>query len=246
MTWNKKNRQFALSCGLRPSSEKLAHWIICRTNNFKPTEKLIDLRDFNREIGKDRLQGEYDRKTIKEAIAQLDELTYGWFTIVKSHTWALHTVLVRPVEMALQNKSQLLGAAPKLKAGNPMFSKEHKKASRELLLQNISKLDSLLQNLGLKYSPDALMRIWRYAGQKMSEVENAVSYMLECHNEKLERQSSINDEPLGITTPKGWLHDCLKHGWHIFKDEPIMLPRFDSVGAITNFIKELSSRSCQT
>ena len=66
-----------------------------------------------------------------------------------------------------------------------MFSNAHKKRSRELLLQDISKLDSLFKKLGMNYTPDALMRLWRYAGKKKSEVEKALEYMLFCHNQKL-------------------------------------------------------------
>ncbi|MEY2833330.1 MAG: hypothetical protein RLZZ574_2589, partial [Cyanobacteriota bacterium] len=86
MNWNKKTQQFALSCGLRPSSKELAQWILRKLQSDETTTKLIDLKDFNKYIGGCRANP-YDPKTVKEAIAQLNELTYGWFTITKSHNW---------------------------------------------------------------------------------------------------------------------------------------------------------------
>ncbi|MDJ0593353.1 MAG: hypothetical protein QNJ72_25765 [Pleurocapsa sp. MO_226.B13] len=241
MTWNKKKQEFALSCGIRPSTIQLTQWILRRVNDFQASEKIIDLREFNSWVGKHRLLGKYDRKTIKEAAAQLNDLTFGWITILKSYTWSVHKILVRPVEIARSNKSQSLGKTPKLPTLNSMFDASHKKRSREQLLQNISKLDTLFSKLGMKYTPDALMRLWRYADKQMSNVETAIEYMLNCHREKLDE----NQDDRGVRKPKGWLHDCLKYGWYINWDtEPdIQLPYFDSILEIANFVKGISNQT---
>jgi hypothetical protein len=221
MTWNKKNDQFALSCELRPSSSLLLRWILRRAKLNQVDEIEIDLRTFNAWIAKNRGR-EFDRKTLKEAIAQLDEKTKGHVLITKSYTWGIHKILVRPLFMVLQQDSQKEEGTPKSATGNPMFDADHKKLARELLLQNISKLDTLFQKLGMKYTQDALMRIWRLAGKNLSEVKNAVQYMLTCHAKKLEQSQGLNNEPQGITTPRGWLHECLKYGWHHSDDEVIL------------------------
>jgi cytochrome c556 len=216
MTWNKKNDQYALSCGLRHSSERLLRWLLWRAKRGEVCEIEIDLRVFNQYIAHDRPRP-YDRKTLKEALAQLDEKTQGHILITKSYTWAIHKIIIRPIEMVIQQNSQIGDKLPKLVTGNPMFDADHKKQSRELLLQNISKVDSLFQKLGMRYTQDALMRIWRLAGKNMSNLSDAVTYMLQCHAEKLRRTEHL-DEPEGVTTPKGWLHDCLKYGWHTVND----------------------------
>lgn len=217
MTWNKRYDQYALSCGLRQSSERLQRWVLRRAKRGEVCEIEIDLRVFNKYIEGDRGRG-YDRKTLKEALQQNDELTGGLILITKSYTWAVHKIIVRPLEIILQKNSQSGDKSPKLATGNSMFSDDHKKQSRELLLQNISKLDFLFQKLGMKYTNDALMRIWRLAGKSLSEVKNAVEYMLKTHSLKL-KQSECLDEPEGIRTPKGWLHECLKYGWHTTNDQ---------------------------
>jgi hypothetical protein len=222
MSWNKKNDHFASSCGLRQSSEKLIRWLLRRAKSGEVSEIEIDLRVFNQEIARHRDRGGYDRKTLKEAIAQLDEKTQGHVLITKSYTWTIHKILVRPLFIVLEQKSQNGEAAPKLKTGNPMFSADHKKLARELLLQNISKLDSLFRKLGMKYTQDSLMRIWRLSGKNLTEVKSAVQYMLTCHAKKLEQSEGLNNEPQGITTPRGWLHECLKYGWHHGQDEVIL------------------------
>lgn len=223
MTWNKKNQQFALSCALRPSTKELAQWILRRCNDYEATEKIIDLRDFNSWIAKIRPQGEYDRKTIKEAIAQLNESTHGWIVILRSYTWAIHQIVVFPVQKAIDAKSQKWDSSPKLPTGQPMFDGDRKKSTRDLLLQNISKLDSLFKKIGLIYTQDALLRIWRMSGKKLDEVKNAIAYMLKVHAQKLDEASITNTEAKGIFKAKGWLHDCIKYGWHQL-DEDVELP----------------------
>ncbi len=121
-----------------------------------------------------------------------------------------------------------------------MFDGKRKKKSNELLLQNISRLDTLLKSLGMKCNQETLHRMWRYAGKKMSEVENAVEYMLKCHKEKIEQSESLNGEKKGIFKPIGWLHDCLKYGRHIDVNENVELPFFDSILALSNFVKGIS------
>lgn len=245
MTWTKKHEEFCLKQKLRPSTLILLRWILRRSNSVKVDEIEVDLRIFNAWVAKKRGRG-FDRKTLREAIAQLDEKTQGLILITKKYSAWIFKLMVRPLNLVLAQSSRNAGKSPKPPTGNPMFSGDRKKASREQLLQNISKLDSLFKKLGMNYTPDSLMRIWRFAGKKMSEVENAVEYMLRCHNEKLERSSSIQGEPEGIPSPKGWLHDCLKYGWHINKDESIQLPRFDSIKAISNFIRDISPKlSCR-
>lgn len=233
MSITKKNQQFARSCGLRPSSKELAYEILRKCDRYKSTEKLIDLREFNREIGRDRPKGEYDRKTIKEALAQLDESTYGWFTILKSHTWALHTVLVRPVEYAQNKKSQSLGKAPKLIRGNPMYSEQYKKLVDEQQQQDISKLDNLLSKLGLKYTPDNLARIWRLTGRSWSEIAKAIEYMLHANSTQTD----------GVRNPQGFLMESLKCGWHkgfgLMYEGAVKLPYFSYGQQIADYVDNL-------
>ena len=231
MTWNKKNQQFALSCDIRRSSIELLQWILRKTDDYKTTEKLIDLKDFNKWIGKYRPKGKYDPKTVKEAIAQLNDSTFGWVVIVKTHNWHLHQILVRPVQFAIQEKSQTSENVPKPKPRNAMYSDVHKKRLALLLQQNISKLDSLLSNIGLTYNQSSLRRIWAIVGQKLEPIERAVEMML--------YQNSV--KPDSIANPKAWLIACLKDGWHHTFDLHYSpdLPKFDSVGGIARYVREV-------
>lgn len=222
MTWNKKNQQFALSCGLRPSSKEFMQWVLRRAKPGQVSEIEIDLRVFNKFIERDRGRG-YDRKTLKEVLAQVDEKTHGLILITKSYTWAIHKIIIRPLEIILQEKSSTEGKTPKVSTVESMFNADHKNRVKELLLQNISKLDSLFKKLGMNYTPDALIRIWRMAGKSMTNIKQAVEYMLCTHADKIERSPESIGEIQGITTPKGWLHNCLKYGWHQVQDE-VTLP----------------------
>ena len=160
MTWNKRYDQFALSCGLRHSSERLLRWVLRRAKANQVCEIEIDLRVFNRFIERDR-DRPYDRKTIKEALAQLDEKTQGLILVTKSYTWAIKKVIVRPLAVVLQTNSQTGDKSLSLNCGNPMFSEDRKKAIALQQQQDISKIDSLFNEVGLRYDQNALLRIWK-------------------------------------------------------------------------------------
>ena len=246
MSWTKKHDKFARACRFTQSMEHLARWQLRRAKLNETTEIEIDLHQFNAEIAKDRDKGGYHRKTLSVALSRLDSESGGMFTIIKSYSPWVHKVLIRPLSFLAKLKSAKSGLAPKPKTANPMFSAKHKKRAKELLLQNISKLDSLLRSVGMNCNQETLHRMWRYADRKMSNVQEAVEYMLCTHKEKLERTTVSNfnsygepdiDMGKGITSPIGWLHDCLKYFWHINHEQEIELPYFDSISAISNFVK---------
>jgi hypothetical protein len=193
------------------------------------TEVEIDLRLTNRWIGKVRARGEFHRKTITTAIAQLDDKTQGMITILKRYNPWIYKILVRPLALVEGIQSAKCASIPLRATGNPMFDGDHKNRSRELLLQNISKLDSLFKKLGMFYNHESLMRIWNMAGKKMSEVKGAVEYMLKVHADKIQRAKEIGVDSVselqekGITTPRGWLIRCLEGFWH-HKQQEALLP----------------------
>jgi hypothetical protein len=234
MTWNKKNDQFALSCGLRPSSRLLLRWLLRRAKLNQVCEIEIDLRIFNSWIAKNRNKA-YDPKTIREAIAQLDDKTQGLILISKSYSPWVKKILIRPLEM-LEKKFPKKDLSPKLQTVESMFGDDRKKRVSEQQQQDISKIKHLFGSLGLKYTEDAIYRLWRYAGKKVDSVQKAVEYMLYCHGKKLQD----NSDSEGIPRPHGWLNECLKYGWHqeagFYVDGGVELPYFGERGAIAEFI----------
>jgi hypothetical protein len=229
MTWNKKNDQFALSCELRPSATLLLGWILRRAKKNQVDEIEIDLRVFNAWIAKNRDRGGFDRKTLKEAIAQLDEKTKGHVLITKSYTWAIHKILVRPLFFVLQQDPQNEEGTPKLPTGNPMFGEDHKIRVYEQQQQDISRIDHLLRQVNLIFDRDALYRIYRLANQKVDEVVNAIELLL-CRNSSK-----------AISKPNGFIIECLKKGWHLTFNplyEP-ELPRFRDMADLREFSDKL-------
>ena len=231
MTWNKKNDQFALSCGLRQSSERLQRWLLRRAKPNEVCEIEIDLRVFNQFIARDRDRGGYDRKTLKEALAQLDEKTQGLVLITKSYTWAIHKVQIRPLQIVLQQNSQNGNGSPKLKTGNPMFSEEHKKRAIEQQQQDISILKAMFDNLGLNYTYDAIVKLWRNAGKKVEDVKRAVEMMLHAHSTQVEP----------VRTPEAWLVRCIERKWYekFSLYYQAKLPRFTNCSEIEQFVTGL-------
>jgi hydroxymethylpyrimidine pyrophosphatase-like HAD family hydrolase len=231
MTWNKKNDQFALVCGLRPSSRLLLRWILRRAKLNQVGEIEIDLRVFNAWIAKNRGRA-YDAKTIREAIAQLDEKTQGLILVTKSYTPWIKKILVRPLEIVLQIIRQKQGKHPKLKTGNAMYSDEHKKRLALQQQQDISKLDSILSGVGLRFTLDNLQKLWRMAGKSFTEIKTAIEYLLHAHNTQKTPISNVH----------GWLVESLKHGWHKgfnLNYVALELPKFNSSDQIANFVDAL-------
>jgi hypothetical protein len=58
---------------------------------------VIDLRKFNDWVGKKRGRP-YEPKMLKQAIAQLDERSDGAIVILNSYNWAIHRIIISPVE----------------------------------------------------------------------------------------------------------------------------------------------------
>ncbi|MBW4535509.1 MAG: hypothetical protein KME09_16355 [Pleurocapsa minor HA4230-MV1] len=231
MTWNKKNDQFALACGLtRQSTLLMLRWILRRAKPNEVGEIEIDLRIFNAWVAKNRGRP-FDPKTIREAIAQLDEKSQGLVLITKSYTPWIKKILVRPLENVLQNNAQEQGKYPKLKTSKPVYSDASKEKLNRLLQHNISKLADLLSKIGLIYNHCSLKRIWAIAGQKFDEIERGIELML--------YQNSI--KPGSITNPQAWLISCLKNRWFESFDLNYSpdLPKFESVKEISRFVREV-------
>lgn len=228
MSWNKKNDQFALMCGLRPSATLLLRWILRRAKLNQVDEIEIDLRVFNAWVAKNR-GTPFDRKTIREIIAQLDEKTWGMITITKDYTPWIKKVLVRPLEMVLQNNAQDSEQIPKLKSGNPMFSDDHKNKLLKQQQQDISKLDSILSNVGLRFTPDNLVKLWRLAGKSLSNMKSAIEYLLHAN--------STQKTPIG--NAKGFFTECLKYSWYkgFNLNYQTELPRFSTSRDLAEFVK---------
>ncbi|NJL51345.1 MAG: hypothetical protein HC930_02435 [Hydrococcus sp. SU_1_0] len=139
--------------------------------------------------------------------------------------------MVRPLEMILEKKSQTGDNAPKLPSGNPMFSEDHKKRAIEQQQQDISKLKTMFDNLGLNYTQDAIVKLWKNAGKKVEDVKRAVEMMLHAHSTQVRP----------VETPEGWLVTCIQCKWYekfnlYYQAE---LPRFASSSEIEQFVTGL-------
>ena len=231
MTWTKKHDEFCLRQKLRPSARVLLFWILRRTKQYHQISEIeIDLIVFNSWVAKKR-GTPYDPKTIREAINQRYERTNGLVLISKDYTPWVKKLIVRPLSLVTQKKPQKTGTIPQVNRSNPMYSDEHKKTSIEQQQQDISRLDSLLTKVGLKYDRNALCRIWRLADKTMANITQSVEFLLFRH--------STQREPIG--NPNGLLITCLTEKWYegfnlYYQTE---LPYFHSGSNISSFVSGL-------
>ena len=231
MTWTKKHDEFCLKQKLRPSAKVLLFWILRRTKQYHQISEIeIDLIVFNSWVEKWR-GTPYDRKTIKEAINQRYECTNGLVLISKDYTPWVKKLIVRPLSLVTQKKPQKTGTIPQVNGSNPMYSAEHKKAFIEQQQQDISRLNTLLTKVGLKYDRDALHRIWILADKTMANITQSVEFLLFRH--------STQREPIG--NPEGLLITCLRRklyeGFNLYYQTE--LPYFHSGSNISSFVTGL-------
>lgn len=234
MPWTKKHDEFSLARNFSESMSLITRYCLRRSSLSEPTEIELDLKTCNKWIGKHRVKGEFHRKTLGTAIANLDERSDGMFVILKSYSPWIHKVLIRPLAMVEKLESAKRASEPRVPTQKPMFDAEHKKRLAEQQQQDISKLDNIFRELGIIYSPDALVRIWRLAGKTITEVKNAIELML--------FQNSTQEEP--IRKPHGWLISCLKNGWQkgLNLYYQLDLPQFSSVQDLENFVGGICDR----
>ena len=163
--------------------------------------------------------------------------------VTKFYTWAIHKVLVRPLEIVPQEKSQFGDKTPKLNRGNPMFSEEHKQRLFKQQQQDISKINSLFKRIGIEFNYSALVNIWRMARKSVDEVKNAVKLLLFQHSTQKEK----------IESPHGWIFRCVQYGWqkglNLYYQSN--LPYFKSVQDLESFVdvggdKSTYQKPCQT
>ena len=235
MTWNKKHDEFAVARNFSESMSLIMRYCMRRSSLSEPTEIELDLKKCNKWIGRFRPLGEYHRKTLGTAIANLDERSDGMFVILKSYSPWIHKVLIRPLAFVEKLESAKRASEPKVPTPKPMFDALYKKRLAEQQQQDISKLDNLFRELGITYTQDALLRIWRLAGKKTDEVKNAIELML--------FQNSTQEEP--IRKPEGWLISCLKNGWQkgLNLYYQVQLPMFNSVKSIETFVDDICCRN---
>lgn len=214
----------------------LIMFILRRTKSGQTQNLEIDLRLFNTWLKRHRGNG-YDRKTLKAALIQLDELTKGLILVEKTYTWAIHRLLIRPLSFVLSQNSPKSEKTPQLPTLNPMFGGEHKKATAKQQQHNIAKLDALFQKVGINYDQHALLRIWRLAGKSMDSITEAVEMLLHRHSTQTDK----------INNPQGWIVNCLKYGWAKGFDlyYQAELPFFKSGEAIANFVRGAMGESTQ-
>lgn len=233
MNWTKKHDEFALARNFSESMSLITRFCLRRGKLSEPTEIELDLKQCNKWIGKHRVKGEFHRKTLGTAIANLDERSDGLFIILKSYSPWIHKVLIRPLAFVEELESAKRANSPKVPTVKPMFDADHKKRLFEQQQQDISKLDNIFRELGMVYTPDALVRIWRLAGKSLDEVKNAIELMLYEHSTSAK----------GVRKAHGWLITCLTKGWQkglnlYYQTE---LPYFKTVQDIEQFVDKIYS-----
>lgn len=235
MSWTKKHDEFSLARNFSESMSLIIRFSMRRSSLSEPTEIELDLKKCNKWIGKHRVKGEFHRKTLGTAIANLDERSDGMFVILKSYSPWVHKVLIRPLAMVEKLESAKRASEPRVITQKPMFDAEHKKRLALQQQQDISKLDNIFRELGIIYTPDALVRIWRLAGKSITEVKNAIELMIYEHSTSAD----------GVRKAHGWLISCLTNGWQkgLNLYYQVKLPQFSSVQEIDNFVGGIFDRN---
>ena len=225
MNWTKKHDELLNRFQLRPSTGQLWRWINRKIKSDISTELEIDLKKFNKWIAKDRGRG-YDPKTLKEALHQLLEQTNGLFVELKKVTWYYYKIIVRPLSFVAEKKSPESGKSPDITDPKPPFPGESPDQRLQQQQQNIDRVDNLFRKINMRYTRDALNRIWKLSGGSLDRIKQAIELLL------------YRNSTTKIRNPYGFVVESLRHGWQegfncYYEPE---LPRFSSVRELVKFL----------
>ncbi len=225
MYWTKQHDELLNKFNLRPSTGQLWRWINRKIKSDTSTELEIDLKQFNHWIAKHRGKG-YDRKTLKDSINQLFDLTDGLFVELKKITWYYYKIIVRPLSFLSEKNNPELGTTPKLTEPKPLYPGESPDEKLQQQQQNITKVDNLFRQINMRFDRDALNRIWKLAGKSLDRIKQAIELLLY-------RNSSTQ-----ISNPHGFIIESLKHGWQDGFNLNYVpdIPRFNDKASLIKFV----------
>ena len=226
MYWTKQHDELLNRFQLRPSTGQLWRWINLKIKSDTSTELEIDLKQFNTWIAKHRGKG-YDPKTLKEAFNQLLEQTDGLFIELKKVTWFYFKIIVRPLSFVAEKNCGESGKHPKTKDPKARFSGESPDLKLQQQQQNITQVDNLFRKINMRFTQDALNRIWRLAGKNLDQIKQAIELLL------------YRNSTTKIANPHGFIVESLKHGWQEGFNcyyEP-NIPRFRAKEELLKFVR---------
>jgi hypothetical protein len=198
MGWTKKHREFALKEELTLSAIYLWCWLADRQQ--EGVEQEIDLRKFNKWVAKHRKKGNYDRKTLKDALAQLEEV--GLVKVLRTYTWNTQRLILYSPEYVTEEKSPEKNLSPNPKRSNPRQIESYQKTC--IKQQQIRLVAQICQSVGIDYRPADLQYIAAYG---VETVKKAVELL---------KVRSLTSK---ISNPPGWLRRCLQNSWWLDLNE---------------------------
>jgi hypothetical protein len=176
---------------------------------------------FQKKVAKDR-GTPYHRTTVPKLMRQIEEKTEGTIQIVEDYDHGVYKIMVHPIWFLDEKKSSPKENRTSQNSGNPMFSEEHKKKLFDQQQQDkdIEIIKSLFDKLGMRWSRQALLKIWRSAEKSVDNVKDAIDFMLHAN--------TTQSKP--ITNPFGWFIAMIERGeYKLFAHQlTYQLPRFNS------------------
>jgi len=242
MNWTKKHDEFVQASNISGCAEYLTRYLLRQNKFSKPIETVIDLRKFNRWVGKHRVTGQYHRKTIITAMGVVCDRTNGMFVILAQYSPYIYKIVIRPLDYLIKIENAKCAKESRVTNEKPMYSKEHRQRQYQQQQHNLNLLDQLLAKVGVKFTRDALLKIWRLANKKIDSVKDAIELMLYQNSHQVQK----------IHNPHGWLIECLKHGWQhgiqeYYETEiPLIYKRSDIQSFLGHIIAGLDKKQNQT
>ncbi|MEY2831217.1 MAG: hypothetical protein RLZZ574_475 [Cyanobacteriota bacterium] len=198
-------------------------------NPDKISEFLFRVEKFQKKVVKDR-GVPYHRTTVPKLMRQIEEKTEGTIQIVEDFDHGIYKIMVHPIWFLDEKKSSPKENRIDQNFGNPMFSEEHKKRLFDQQQQDkdIEIIKGFFDKLGMEWSREALLKIWRMAGKKVDDVKDAIDFMLHAN--------TTQSEP--IRKPHGWFIRCMERGeYKLFAHQLLyQLPRFSDQLDLMSYI----------
>jgi hypothetical protein len=227
MPWTIKHHDYYQKQEAWSGTVNLACYVYRRAKADESTEMEIEINKFEKHMIRTKGKA-YHRTYFNKMVKQLEEISNGAVLILRYYGHGVYKILVRPISFAIENGKAKAETSIGQGNGNPMFSEEHKKRLLEQQQQDIETIKSLFDKLGMRWSREALLKIWHMAEKSVDNVKDAIDFMLHAN--------TTQSEP--IRNAFGWFIKCLQRGeYKLFAHQLLYkLPRFNSKIELMGYI----------
>lgn len=234
-TWTLSHDAYCLTYSLTPSAKLLWQWFVKMGEGL---ELEADLQlEFNNWVTKKRGKP-YDPKTLKSAIAQLNDNSI--IKIVRRYSWKIYKLFLRPLDwLTPKKKSQDQGEISAFHGSNRTTAESEVNNNNNIviddeIIEEAEKVLTVCEENGIVFNPVKSPEILDYS---LENVNMAIECFIAAGGHEVDRFGRRK-----IRNPQGWLLKCLRYGYWEKTDSWSFYSLLSAFGMSDESIEAMRSR----